>query len=111
LKPEKDAFGQMLWAFYRGREVFEIWERDDGYISVASPQTYFSEYEDWPAHQKKAMEFVEGRVLDAGCGAGRHSLYLQKKGFDVFGIDSSLLAIKVCRLKGSKKPKSCRLKN
>ena len=49
------------------------------------------------------MEFVNGRVLDVGCGAGRYSLYLQKKGFDVLGIDVSPLAVKVCRLKGVKK--------
>jgi len=51
------------------------------------------------------MEFVKGRVLDIGCGAGRHSLYLQKKGFDVLGIDSSPLAIKVCKLRGLEKAK------
>ena len=51
------------------------------------------------------MEFVKGRVLDIGCGAGRHSLYLQKMGFDVLGIDSSPLAIKVCKLRGLKQAK------
>ena len=49
------------------------------------------------------MEFVKGRVLDIGCGAGRHSLYLQNRGFDVLGIDNSPLAIKVCKLRGLKK--------
>ena len=105
LKPEEDAFGQLIWAYYQGKEVFEIWERNDGYISVALPKTYFSEYEDWALHQKQAMEFAKGRVLDIGCGAGRHSLYLQKKGFDVLGIDNSPLAVKVCRLRGLKKTK------
>jgi len=105
LKSEEDAFGQMIWAYYKGKEVFEIWERNDGYISVDLTKTYFSEYEDWPLHQRKAMEFVRGRVLDVGCGAGRHSLYLQKKGFDVLGVDVSPLAVKVCRLRGLKKAK------
>jgi SAM-dependent methyltransferase len=49
------------------------------------------------------MEFVKGKVLDIGCGVGRHSLYLQEKGFDVLGIDNSPLAIKVCKLRGLKK--------
>lgn len=44
-------------------------------------------------------------MLDIGCGAGRHSLYLQKKGFDITGIDVSPLAIKVCQLRGLKKAK------
>lgn len=104
LKPEEDAYGQEIWAYYKGREVFEIVERDDGYINASSsPKMYFSEYENWPIHEKRAMELVKGRVLDIGCGAGRHSLYLQKKSFDVLGIDNSPLAIKVCKLRGLKK--------
>ncbi|MCK5562620.1 class I SAM-dependent methyltransferase [Candidatus Bathyarchaeota archaeon] len=103
MKPEEDAFGQMIWAYYQGKEVFEIWERNDGYISIDLPKTYLSEYEEWALHQRTAMEFVKGKVLDIGCGAGRHSLYLQKKGFDVLGIDVSPLAVKICRLRGLKK--------
>jgi len=96
----------MLWAYYNGQRVFEIDERDDGYIEAStSPKMYFSDYEDWPHHEKKAIEYVKGRVLDIGCGAGRHSLYLQKKGLDVLGIDNSPLAIKVCKLRGLKKAK------
>ena len=49
------------------------------------------------------MKFVKGRVLDVGCGEGRHSLYLQEKGFDVLGIDNSPLAIEICKLRGLKK--------
>jgi SAM-dependent methyltransferase len=105
LKPDEDAFGQMLWACYNGKEVFDVWERDDGYVTVETPKTYFLEHEDWSLHQKKAMAFVKGRVLDVGCGAGRHSLYLKGKGFYVLGIDVSPLAVKVCRLRGLKKAK------
>jgi SAM-dependent methyltransferase len=105
LKPEEDAFGQELWAAYKGDQVFEIVERDDGYIDAMSLKGYFSDYEDWHQIEQKALEFVKGRVLDIGCGAGRHSLYLQKKGFDVLGIDVSPLAIKVCKLRGLKKAK------
>ncbi len=36
------------------------------------------------------------RMLDAGCGRGRHSLYLNEKGFDVTGIDLSEENIKYC---------------
>jgi len=106
MKRAEDAFGRMLWAYYNGQRVFEIDERDDGYIEAStSPKLYFSDYEDWPHHEKKAIEYVKGRVLDIGCGAGRHSLYLQKKGLDVLGIDNSPLAIKVCKLRGLKKAK------
>lgn len=104
MPPEEDAYGQEMWAYYNGERSFEIIERDDGYIDIG-PETsvYFSSYEDWSPHEKKAMEFVKGRVLDIGCGAGRHSLYLQEKGFNVLGIDISPLAIKVCKLRGLRK--------
>ena len=104
MKLEEDAFGQEIWAHYNGQSSFEIIERDDGYFDVSSgAKLYFSSYDDWAPHEQKAMELVKGRVLDIGCGAGRHSLYLQEKGFDVLGIDVSPLAIKVCTLRGLKK--------
>ena len=105
LKPEEDPFGQGLLAQFKGDGVLEIVERDDGYIDAMNCGTYFSEYEDWPSVEKKAMDLVKGKVLDVGCGAGRHSLYLQNRGFDVTGIDISPLAIEVCKLRGLKKTK------
>jgi SAM-dependent methyltransferase len=98
-----DAFGQKLLDYYHGKQVTETVERDDGHvdINVRSLKSFFSDYNDWfPATEKKAIKFVHGRVLDVGCGAGRHSLYLQGKGFDVLGIDNSPLAIKVSKLRG-----------
>jgi SAM-dependent methyltransferase len=103
MKPEEDAFGQGLWACYDGKESLEIVERDDGYIDAMSPMIYFSEHKDWPPFEKEAMESAKGRVLDVGCGAGRHSLHLQEKGLDVLGIDISPLAVKICRLRGLRK--------
>jgi len=80
MKPKEDALGQELWALYEGENIYEIVERDDGYIDVLDPKVYFSGYEDWAPFVKKALEHVKGRVLDVGCGAGRHALYLQKRG-------------------------------
>jgi SAM-dependent methyltransferase len=36
---------------------------------------------------------VTGKVLDLGCGGGRHSLLLASEGFEVFGIDFARAAI------------------
>ncbi|MBW2992014.1 class I SAM-dependent methyltransferase [Candidatus Woesearchaeota archaeon] len=40
---------------------------------------------------------VKGKVLDIGCGNGRHSVYFAKKGFEVYGIDVSKNAIEIAR--------------
>ncbi len=99
-KPADDAFGKLLLDLYRGKKEFEIIERDDGYFDAFAAEGYLSQYKEWPRREQLAMGYVRDRVLDIGCGAGRHALYLQKKGFAVTGIDISPLAIKVCRLRG-----------
>jgi SAM-dependent methyltransferase len=37
------------------------------------------------------------RILDFGCGTGRHTIYFAKKGFDVYGFDASEPAIERAR--------------
>src|SRR5205814_4507997 len=66
--------------YVAGTGAFEIVERDDGFIGAASPAMYVVPYTDWPEYQKTALRHATGRVLDIGCGAGRHALYLQDKG-------------------------------
>ena len=102
LKDSQDAYGHQLYDFYKGCQVVEIVERDDGLIdpSESLPKYYLSDYEDWSLRERQAARYVRGRVLDIGCGGGRWSLYLQKKGHDVLGIDISPLAVKVCKLRG-----------
>ncbi len=102
MKDSQDAYGHQLYDFFKGRPVVEVVERDDGLIdpSESLPKYYLSEYKDWNPREKRAADYVKGRVLDIGCGGGRWSLYLQKKGHDVFGIDISPLAVKVCRERG-----------
>jgi SAM-dependent methyltransferase len=105
MKISQDAYGRQLLAQYEdGSPTAEIIERDDGYIDTgADAGAYFEPYKQWPAIERRAIQFAKGRVLDIGCGAGRHALYLQEKGLDVTGIDSSLGAVKVCKLRGLKK--------
>ena len=105
LKPKEDAFGQMIWSLYKDSKVCEIIERDDRYVDAYPAKGYFSDYQEWPVFERKAFALAKGRILDVGCGGGRHSLYLQSKGFSVLGTDISPLALKVCRLRGLKKTK------
>jgi SAM-dependent methyltransferase len=104
MRDREDAVGHLDWDFYHGKDGREVIERDDGYIDVSEgPGSYFADYHEWPGCERRAMRYVRGRILDVGCGAGRVALHLQRKGFDVTGIDNSPLAIKVCKLRGFKK--------
>jgi len=103
MKTDKDAFGHALYDYYTNQGGYIILERNDRLIGGAlGLSVYFTEYKDWPESNKQAMKYVSGRVLDIGCGAGRHILYLQEKGFDVLGIDSSAMTVKTCLSRGVK---------
>ena len=101
----KDGYGTLLLSAYKtsGQGVFEITERIDGFIAASGwPPRYFSDYSGWSKRERQAINLAKGRVLDIGCGAGRFSQHLQKKGLDVTGIDNSRGAVKVCKLRGVK---------
>jgi SAM-dependent methyltransferase len=101
----QDAYGQQLLAQHNNQTAnVEIIERDDHFIDTGSEAgMYFSDYKQWSPLERRAIKLVKGRILDIGCGAGRHSLYLQQEGFDVTGIDISPGAVKVCKLRGLEK--------
>lgn len=103
-----DAYGAELWDYYTTKkDNREIVERDDNFIDGDRKgyggSVYFAEYKNWSPIEKKAIAYAHSRVLDVGCGAGRHALYLQRKGLDVTGIDTSPLAVKICKLRGLRK--------
>jgi SAM-dependent methyltransferase len=60
----------------------------------------FRSFNEMPKLEQKALQLAKGKILDVGCGAGSHSLYLQEKGLEVTAIDISENAIKACRLRG-----------
>ena len=65
----------------------------------------FRSYKEMPKLEQKALQLSKGKILDVGCGAGSHSLYLQEKGFEVTSIDISENATKACQLRGLKNAK------
>lgn len=101
LTESQDAFGMAVWDQYHGRPAFEIIERSDGSIRPSGgPSEYLAEFSKWQDHEKKAIKLARGRVLDIGCNAGRHALYLQENGHDVLGVDNSPLALETAILRG-----------
>ena len=103
LKRGQDAFGQALYAaFISGQDCFIV-ERDDGcFYDGGGLRVYFADYSKWPEREKKALRYIKGKILDIGAGAGRHSLYFQRKGHKVTAIDNSPLCVRVCRERGVK---------
>jgi len=58
--------------------------------------------------QKEFVELVRrgeitGSVLDIGCGTGEHALFFAHEGYEVWGIDSSPLAIQKAQEKGAQR--------
>ncbi|MCU4716478.1 class I SAM-dependent methyltransferase [Halapricum hydrolyticum] len=105
---EKDAYGQAILDYYEYEDGFEIVERDDGFVAPSGgPEMYFSEYDDWGEHVQAAFDRLRGRVLDVGCGAGRHALHAQRQGHDVSGIDVSPGAVEVSRDRGVEDVREC----
>lgn len=97
---QSDAFGAAMRDHHDGEDAPEIIERDDGWIGSHSVAAYFQGPESWPAIVTRALDRVEGRVLDVGCGPGSHALSLQEQGHGVTGIDVSPGAIEVARDRG-----------
>ncbi len=85
-----------------GRRPVVTIERDDGFRDRAALDWLLAPYAQWPQEEKQVLRFARGVVLDVGCGAGRHSLYLQRKGLRVIGIDPSPVAVDLCLRRGLK---------
>ena len=101
LSEEDDAFGRLLLDYMAGETAQLILELDDGRAGPALPaDVFFAEHREWPAQEQRVFEFAHGRVLDIGCGAGRHSLEAQRRGLGVVAIDISPGAVEVCRRQG-----------
>lgn len=99
-----DIFGKALLDFQSGNYAEDIVTHSSLEEKDTIPVPYlFRDHENMPLLEQEALKHCYGKVMDIGCGAGSHSLYLQKNGFDVTAIDTSAGAIEVCRQRGLKK--------
>lgn len=103
----KDLFGKAILDFQTNNSPEDIiTETNISEADLMSVTYLFRSYNEMPKLEQKALQLAKGKVLDVGCGAGSHSLYLQEKGFEVTSIDISENAIKACQLRGLKNAKT-----
>lgn len=100
----KDLFGKAILDYQTGNNpenlITETSISEEDEMSVAY---LFRDFGAMPKIEQKALQLAKGSVLDIGCGAGSHSLYLQnEKKLDVTSIDISANAIEACKLRGLK---------
>lgn len=95
-----DVFGKAIKDFHKGKNaVIETYSTIAGWDEL--PVKYlFRSFEEMPDLERTALKMACGEVLDLGCGAGSHSLYLQNQGLSVKPVDVSKGAIEVCKLRG-----------
>ena len=98
----KDLFGTAILDFQTNNSpedlITETTISEEDEMSVAY---LFRDYSGMPILEQKALLLAKGKVLDVGCGAGSHSLYLQnEKKLAVTAIDISEKAIEACKLRG-----------
>lgn len=99
----KDIIGNALLDYYHGNYTEDIITETNISEEDEMPLPYlFRSFKEMPKVEQDALKLANGKILDVGCGAGIHSLYLQNKGFDIMSIDISKGAVEVCKLQGLK---------
>jgi SAM-dependent methyltransferase len=96
-----DVLGRAMKDYLEGdKEAFLVLHTSYGEIEAMPVNVFFRDYEQMPALEKYALSLCTGRVLDAGAGAGSHSLVLQKRGLSLTALDISPIAVEVMRQRG-----------
>ncbi|CEN35642.1 class I SAM-dependent methyltransferase [Capnocytophaga cynodegmi] len=100
----KDLFGQAILDYQQGNYTEDI--KTETTISEEDilPLPYlFRSFKEMPPLEQKALRLARGKVLEVGCGAGSHGLYLQnERNLEVHSIDISPKAVEACKLRGLK---------
>lgn len=103
----KDLFGNAILDYQTNNSpenlITETSISDQDEMSV---EYLFRSFAQMPKIEQKALNSCFGKILDIGCGAGSHSLYLENEmNLEVSSIDISQNAIKACQLRGLKNAK------
>lgn len=107
----KDLFGQALYDYYTNNDPEDLYtETSISEQDIMEVSYLFRSYKEMPKIEQDALNASFGKVLDVGCGAGSHSLYLQnEKKLEVTSIDTSSKAIATCKARGIHDLENCNL--
>lgn len=97
----KDLFGKAILDYQTNNSpqnlITETSISEEDEMSVAY---LFRSFAEMPQLETTALKMAVGKILDVGCGAGSHSLYLQEeRNLNVTSIDISQNAIAACKLR------------
>jgi len=100
----KDLFGKAILDFQTNNAPEDlITETSISETDEMSVAYLFRSFAEMPKMEQKALQLTYGKILDVGCGAGSHALYLEKEhNLEVTAVDISKNAIAACQLRGIK---------
>lgn len=107
----KDLMGKAVWDYWNGERSHRLLTETSISEEDELPLEHlFRSYEEMPELEQRALQLAKGKVLDVGCGAGSHSLYLQnEKKLKVTAIDLSPLCVATTRARGVKDSRNINL--
>lgn len=90
LERSKDPMGRAIYDYSNKahNNIIKVYSPEffDDYIETAY---LFRGYDDFPEVEQLAMQKASGEILDIGCGAGSHSIYLKNQGKSIEALDIS----------------------
>jgi SAM-dependent methyltransferase len=96
-----DILGKALSDYVNGEtEAILLVHTSYGEIDTMPAGVFFRDFSQMPDLEKYMLSLCKGKILDAGAGAGSHSLWLQKKGLEVTALDISPAAVHIMQQRG-----------
>lgn len=101
MKNFDDVFGLAFKDYMNGKSDATIIVKLDVAEDETLPAEYFfRDANRMPLEEQKALDMCHGSILDAGAGAGSHSLELMKRGYEVLPLDISEGAVEIMKSRG-----------
>jgi SAM-dependent methyltransferase len=99
-----DVFGSALTDVFNNNAGDILWIHNNYDEKEEMPvDVFFRSADEMPPLETLAMNLCKGKILDAGAGAGSHSLVLQNYGHDVTALEISGKACSIMQSRGIRK--------